>query len=107
MRRAPHGGQPLRGADVRSAVHADFARAPGLRRHPFDRVIAVVLLVAKGVKRALGLMPPARVLDDHGKTVFRRLQGIERRARQGLVVGRALQQGGEGAIAWRQEKIGV
>ncbi len=101
------GRQPLGGADVRGAVHTDFACAPRLRGDPFHGVVAVVLLVAEGVEFPFGLMAPARVLDDHAKAVLRRFQGVERSAGQCLIIGSTLQNDGEWPVSFREVDIGV
>ena len=65
MRRPGAGCQPLGGAHVGAAEHADVAVAPVLGGNPLDRVVAVVGLVDERVPLPLGLEPSAAILNDH------------------------------------------
>ena len=52
VRRRRSGGQPLGGAEVGDAIHADVAVGPRLSRGPLDGVVAVGGLVEKRVESA-------------------------------------------------------
>src|SRR5207253_8629017 len=65
--------EPLRRTDIGAAVHPDPAIRPRLRGGPFDRVIAVLRLVAEWIELALRGVAAACVLDDDGDRKSTRL----------------------------------
>ena len=92
-RRLERGWQPLSGADIGEAVHADLAVGGGKLGRPFDGVVAVLGLVAEGIERALGGVLATNVLD-HDHVAVRGVElgrGIDIRLGGGLVVGQAHQ----------------
>ena len=85
------GGEHLRGTDIGSAEHADFAVGMGQRGRPLDGVVAVVDFVLEGVPLAFGGVAAAHILDDDEVTTRR---GGEAEGGGVLVVGRALRRTG-------------
>ena len=103
VRGMQRGGQHLVHAGDGEAEAPHPAVAPGLCRAPFDAVVAVLGIEAKGIEVAFGGVAPAGVLDHHGVTVA----GIDRRMvvdvglGDALVVGLALDEGGNRAARGR------
>src|SRR6478752_4635059 len=62
MRRMSDGGEHLRGSDIRSTKHADFAVGIGKRGGPLYGVVAIVGLVLEGIPLALGGVAATDVL---------------------------------------------
>ena len=89
MGRPAQRGQPLGSPNVGRAIHAHVAVRPRLHATPFNRVIAVDDIVAKGVKLAVRGVASARVLDDNCITLTGGSDNIKhehRNRRQPLVV---------------------
>ena len=108
--RAVLGREPLRRADVGPAVHTDPAVAPGLARHPLDRVVPVARLVDERDELAAGAVTTSNVLDDDGVAAHGGVDGVEQpsaAARRALVIWRALQQAGKGAGGVGPEDVHV
>ena len=99
MGRVADGGEHLRGSDVGTAEHADFAVGVGERGGPFDGVVAVVGLVLEGIPLALRGVAAADILDDDEVAT----QGGATAEFNAVVfvVGRALEECGEFSIARR------
>ena len=102
--------QPLVGAEVGQTGRAHVAAGPGLRRHPFDGVVAVLALLEEEAELAIGVAAPARVLDDDRVTTFREVGGPAGQAEgfdgHRLQVGRADDDGGEWTSFGRHPGIG-
>src|SRR6266545_4147272 len=89
----PRHGEGVRGAaEVRDPPHADVAVGPGLAADPVHRVEAIGPVVGEPVPYPLGLVPTARVLDDH-RVAARGPGGPERVRVETLVVGSTDQNG--------------
>ena len=95
VRGLERGGEQLVHTGDREAEAPHPPVAPGLRRAPFDGVVAVLGIEAERIELTLGGVAPAGVLDHHGIAVAR----IDRRVvvdvglGDALVVGLALDQG--------------
>ena len=105
MGRVADGGEHLRGSDVGSAEHADFAVGVGKRGGPLDGVVAVVGLVLEGIPLALGGVAAADVL--HDDEVSAGGGGAAEFGGVVLVIGRALEEDGIFAIAGGMVDVGV
>ena len=94
-----HRGQHLRRSDVRAAEHADLPVRIGKRRRPFDGVVAVLRLVLERIELSLRVEPSTYVLLDDD--IARRREIASLLPSAAPIVRRALEKGGEAALASR------
>ena len=108
VRRLLGGGEPLGGADVGEAVHADLAARARQGGGPLDRVVAVLHLVPERVELALRGVGAAHVLDDDDVALGGVVGGraVDVGLRRGLVVGQAHQDDRVGAVLPRAVDVG-
>ena len=102
-RRGFGGRQPLGGADIGEAVHANLAIRSGEISRPFDCVVAVLRLVPERVELAFRGVLTTYVLDDDDIAVGRVILGgrVDVGLSCCLVVGQPLQQHGVGPVLLR------
>ena len=106
VRRTLTRGQPLHGAAVRPAHHADLAVRPGLFRDPLDRVVAVLALIHARLEMAFRIEAPACILKHHRIPPRAEELGSLHHAGRDVVIGRARQDDRVGFRRRRQVDVG-